>query len=109
MGDNFELNPGETSIEVTKGDLWVGWTLFASQKRGKYTFTDQRVIFKPTQLLALGSDIAFDYSDIACIEKCTIGPMLPFGIKVTTKQGNKYKLSLMKRDYWIHFMQERMA
>ncbi len=109
MRHNVDLRPNETIIEVTKGDLWVGWSFASKQNRGRYTFTDQRVIFTPTQLLAMGSDIEFNYSDVESLEKCSIGPFLPFGVKVITKQGEKYKLSLMKRDKWIKIINDRMS
>ncbi len=108
MGHNIELRPNESIIEVTKGDLWTGWSFFATQNRGKYTFTDQRVIFTPTKLIGTGTDMEFDYANVESVEKCTIGPFLPFGIKVKTKQGEKYKLSVTNRDNRIQIISERM-
>ncbi len=108
MEQNLELRNNETLIEVTKGDLWVGWSIFSEQKRGNYTFTNQRAAFTPTKLLGMGSNIEFEYNDVMSLHKCSIGLFFPLGIKVVTKQGKKYKLSLLKRNNWFDFIQERI-
>ena len=110
MKANVELRPNETVIEETKGDLWSGWLIFRTQNSGIYTFTNQRVLFTPGRLLSMGSDIEFDYNEVYSIKKCLIGPVipfLPFGIKVTTKEGKKHTLSLMKRNKWIDLIESK--
>ena len=52
------------------------------------------------------------YKDIKEIKKCNVSLFIPSGIKITVfdEKKNKdktYKLSILKRDMWIKFINDR--
>lgn len=104
MSGNIDLQPNEIIVEKVKGDMWD-----FGQKRGSYIFTNQRVIFTPSSLIGKAKNVEFSYSEIDTLKKCGIGPILlpilPFGIKVVTKEGKKYNLSLLNRNKWFNLIQ----
>ena len=94
-------------VENTLGDYYE----FMSQVRGNYYFTQERVIFESSWGI---EKVNVKYSDIREIRKSFVGPFLPFGVTITAvNQGNnndktkKYKLSLMKRKYWMELLSNK--
>ncbi len=105
------IDQDDNIIFIEKGDYWEKLLLFKSQVRGYYYFTRKNIVFIGG--LASSTTLSIPYKNIVSLKKCSIGPFLPFGLMVEVynekKNKNiKYKLSLMKRDDKINFIQERM-
>jgi len=103
-----ELQEGEEVVEQIAGDYWKYAWIFGSQERGRYFFTNKRILF-----FYFGSK-AFEipYSDIASAQLCMVGPLIrfvPCGIKVTTKDEKTYHLSVMKRAHYLDMILNNMA
>lgn len=47
--------------------------------------------------------------DIAQVKTCTTPPFFPFGILITMKNGDKYKLSILKRKKYFDWISENIA
>ena len=104
MARELVLNEGEVVEKSISGDYWD----FLSQIRGKYTFTNQRVYFAG----GFTTELEIPYSEIAFVNPCCVGgflPIMPTGIKVTTKAGKNYKLSVLGRKAIIEMMQQHIA
>ena len=108
MAREIELQEGEVVEKEVQGDYWEKLFLFMyDQKRGHYWFTNQRISFQGGFVTAL--DIP--YSEIASVSECCVGGLIPFvptGVKVDTKDGNSYKLSVLKRKEIIEFIQSKI-
>jgi len=107
---NITLRSSETAEFEMKSDYWkalFGVVLF-SQIRGRYWFTNERVIFAG----GIATQVQIDYYDIASIKKCFIGPIirfLPFGILVTTKAGEKHYFSIFNRKKAYEFLESKIG
>lgn len=78
-----------------------------SQIRGRYWFTNERIIFAG----GFAKKIEIDYYDIASVQKCFIGPIirfLPTGILVTTKSGEKHYLSILGRQKVLDLLESKI-
>lgn len=106
--EKIELRHGEKIMDETKGDLWTGVAIARKQKRGFYTFTNKRIIFVPTTLISIGSNMEIKYTEIANIKKCAVGLLMPFGLKITTREGNKHTLSLLNRNKWLELINQHI-
>lgn len=108
MAVQLDLHEGETIIKEVKGDYWEKLFLFMySQKRGKYWFTSERIIFRGG--IIAGLDLP--YAEIAEISKCNVGPaihFIPTGIKVTMKDGKQYRLSVLGRKEIMEIIQSKL-
>lgn len=107
MADAFELHDGEAVEKELSGDYWERNLGIYSQKTGKYWLTNQRIIFRGGFAVALD----LSYSDIESVSLCNVGPVvqfLPTGIKVQTKDGKAYKLSVLKRKDILSFIQAKL-
>lgn len=110
--ENFknDLMSGEYIVELIKGDYWkkLFWFIHV-QEIGEIAFTNKRVIFK--ELAKIGhpqfilSSFSIPYKEMAYVEKCFTGPFLPFGIKIMTKQGKKYVISVLNRKKYIQLIE----
>ncbi len=47
--------------------------------------------------------------DIETIKTCTTPPFFPFGILITMKNGDKYKLSIFGRKKYFNWITEHIA
>lgn len=104
----IELRENENLLEEVKGDYWKTG-LLKKQISGKYTFTDQRIVFTPTMLVDILEDvIEIEYDSIAEINKGMISFIVPTGIKVMQKDGKKHLLSLLKRGKWMDLINSKM-
>lgn len=95
----------DTIEEYTAGDYYP----FIGQVRGQYYFTNKRIVF-----VGGLNNFSLEYSCIRGIKKSFVGPFLPFGVTVTAEVENKgktkskkYKLSLLKRNYWIELLEKK--
>lgn len=102
-----ELQEGEEVIEQIAGDHWEYAFLLASQHQGRYFFTNKRIIF----YYCLRKSFEIPYTSIVSAELCMVGPrirFLPFGIKVTTKDGAVYHLSVLNRKHYLELILNNM-
>lgn len=115
MNDNLKealLMDNDDSVEIIeKGDYWEKLLCFSSQVRGIYYFTKKNIIFIGG--LAGTTNFSIYYKKIKDIKKCNVGLFIPCGVLITVYDENKnkdvkYKLSLLKRDKWIKFIEDRM-
>lgn len=74
-------------------------------KQGWAYFTEKKLIVLTG---ILNSDIVIPYEKIRELGKCNQG-FVPMGIVITYENGEliEDKVSMMKRDKWIHFMAEK--
>ena len=103
-----ELQEGELIEQDFRGDYWEKFLFTYSQKSGKYQMTTQRIHFEGGFMTVL--DIP--YSEIASLELCNVGPLIQFvptGIKVTTKDGKSYKLSVQGRKDILAYLEKKIS
>ncbi len=120
-GDSMAVDLGlyeneKVELEVS-GDYWGEMEflgLLEKQKSGKFWFTNERILFS-TGAFGIYSKPFFiiNYSDIESIEKCNIGPsfikFIPTGIQINMKDGKKYKISVLKREKYMEFINNKIA
>lgn len=115
INDNLKeasLMDKDDSVEIIeKGDYWEKLLCFSSQVRGIYYFTKKNVIFVGG--FAGTTSFSIPYKNIKELKKCNVGLFIPCGVKVIFHDDKKdkdksYKLSLLKRDKWIKFIEEKM-
>lgn len=107
MAEMVELQEGEVVEKEMKSDYWEKTLCFYSQKRGKYWFTNQRIIFRG----GFATTLDIPYSEIDSVQLCNIGgfvQLIPTGIKVTLKDGRPHKLSVTKRKEILAFLQSKL-
>lgn len=107
MAELLDLHEGESVEKEVKGDYWEKFLFSYSQKTGNYWFTNERILFRGGFTAAL--DIP--YTDIASVKTCNVGPLLQFlptGVKVATKSGKAYKMSVLKRKSVIEFLESKL-
>lgn len=110
LNEVLNLLPGETVIRELNGDCWGSYGMRHSQVSGKYTLTDQRILFRGGGVVdALRLVFAIPYSDISSMQKCNVAMVMPIGIKLTSKQDGYFYLSVTKRDNIMAFIQNRMS
>ena len=104
------MDESDTIIEGLQANYFE-YTLgkLGSWKQGWIYFTEEKIVY-PTGLLS--DNIVIPYKSIKEIGKCSQS-MLPIGITVTydTAEGKEKttKFSMMKRDKWIDFLNEKRA
>lgn len=102
----------DDSVEIMeKGDYWEKFLIFNSQVRGVYYFTKKSIIFIGG--LAGTTNFSIPYKSIKELKKCNVVLFIPCGVKVIfhdDKKGKdkKYTFSLLKRDKWIKFIEDKM-
>lgn len=105
----IQFRTNETVELEMASDYWkalFGVVQF-SQIRGRYWFTNERVIFAG----GFSTKIEIEYDDIASIKKCFIGPIIrfmPFGILVTTKSGEKHYFSILNRNKAYELLESKI-
>ena len=101
----------DDSVEtIEKGDYWEKFLFFNMQTRGFYYFTKKAIVFIGGTLG--NTQFVTYYKNIKEINKCNVALFIPTGIKITVfnekkKKYKKYKLSLLKRDKWIEFIEQK--
>ena len=97
--------------EKVTGDCWKMPNLTINrQVSGKYYFTDKRITFLASGLIGTNSvSWEIEMKDIAKIKKCLTPPFFPFGILITMKNGDKYKLSIFKRKKYLDWILEHIS
>ncbi len=108
----FELMGGEQLFAgKVSGDCWkMPKFSINRQVSGKYYFTDKRIAFLASGLVGTESvSWEIEMKDIAQVKTCTTPPFFPFGILITMKNGDKYKLSILKRKKYFDWISENIA
>lgn len=108
----FEIRDGEEMFaSKVAGDCWRMPKLTISRQiSGRYYFTDQRIAFLASGLIGTESvSWEIEISDIEKVETCTTPPFFPFGILITMKNGEKYKLSILKRKKYYEWISEHIS
>lgn len=109
---SMDLREGEEIIRDVKGDYWEGLLgIVFFQNRGHFIFTNQRIVFAKSSLAGLLLMESIDYKDIESINKCMVGPIIPFiptGVRVKIKTGKKFKFSLLKRQEFMSYLEEQI-
>ena len=93
------------------GDCWK-MPKFSINKQvsGKYYFTDKRIAFFASGLIGTESvSWEIELKDIANVKTCLTPPFFPFGILITMKNGDKYKLSILKRKKYFDWIAENIT
>ena len=103
----FELAEGEVVEKEFASDYWEKFLFMYSQVRGRYYFTNQRVIF------VTWGQVKFElpYNKMVAAAECNVGALLrviPTGIKVTMDDNKTYMLSVTKRKDNLEFIKVKM-
>ena len=107
----FEVRENEEILaNHVSGDCWKMPQLAISRQiSGKYYFTNQRIAFFASGLIGTKSvSWEIEIKDIASVKTCMTPPFFPFGILITMKNGDKYKLALMKRKKYVNIILEHI-
>lgn len=97
------LREQEKIILEISGDYWIG----NRQSTGIFEVTDFRMAFRYKTILGRAKEnaVELELANIATVDKCNVGggliKLVPTGIKVTTKSGETYIFSVLKRDKLI--------
>jgi len=105
----FELLDGEEIIKNVKGDYWQNVLAQEVQNTGEYAFTNKRIMFRSMFQIFGGLNITIPYSEIVSVEKANVRGILPVAFVVKTKDDEKYKFAIMKRDIYINLINEQAA
>lgn len=105
----IELRENEVIEREMASDYWesLGF-IMTSQVRGRYCFTNQRIIFRG----GWGKEVEIAYADIESITKCNVGGLIrfvPTGIKVMMKDGKRHYLSVLKRKEVMELIQNKLG
>lgn len=105
----IQFRANETVEWETPSDYWKALfgVIQISQVRGRYWFTNERVIFAG----GFATKVEIEYSEIASVKKCFIGPIIrfmPFGILVTTKTGEKHYFSILNRKKALEVLESKV-
>lgn len=103
---NFEdLQDGEELLYTVKGDTWkIPVMTISRQISGKFFFTDRRIAFRTWGVGKGNAAYDVDYKDVDTISTYNINFFIPTGIKITLKNGDLYKISVMKRKKYIELI-----
>ena len=108
----FAPRPGEEMFAQKVGcDCWkMPQVVGKRQISGKLYMTDQRVAFLASGLMGTASvSWEIEMKDIQSVETCMTPPCFPFGIMLTMKNGEKYKLGIMKRDKYVDWIKQHIS
>ncbi|MBS4786256.1 MAG: hypothetical protein KH009_09125 [Clostridiales bacterium] len=97
--------------ERVSADCWnMPQVMGNRQISGKVYFTDQRVAFLASGLIGTKSvSWEIEMQNIASVETCTTPPFFPFGILITMKNGDRYKLGIMKREKYVDWLLQHIS
>lgn len=105
--EQFELRENEVILVECKGDTWRTPDMFMrSQISGRFYFTNQRVAFRTWGLLKNSVAYDIEYENVESLSLYSINVIIRTGIQFNMKEGNPYKISVMKRDEKVQLMSE---
>ncbi len=92
-------------------DCWnMPQVLGNRQISGKFYFTDQRIVFLASGLIGTDSvSWEIEMKDIESVETCLTPPFFPFGIRLTMKNGDQYKLGILKRNKYVEWIKQHLS
>ena len=101
----------ELFAEKVTGDCWKMPNISINrQVSGKYYFTDKRIAFLASGLVGTESvSWEIEMKDLETAKTCLTPPFFPFGILITMKNGDKYKLSILKRKKYYEWIINHLA
>lgn len=80
------------------------------QVSGKYYFTDKRIAFLASGLIGTESvSWEIELKDIETVKTCFTPPFFPFGILIKMKNGDTYKLSILKRKKYFEWIVSHLS
>lgn len=109
--DMLELREGETIVYEKKGDYWTSG-MMGRQIPGVFQVTTKRLAHRNKALLGTAKENSFEIelADIESLSKCNVGDgvlkIIPTGVRVKTKDGSSYIVSVLKRNEFIQIMEE---
>lgn len=98
--DIFALEENEEIVKMAKGDYWEQGIINEVQNSGEFAFTNKRVMFKGTFLFSQDKFISIPYENIAEIKHSFV-KIFPVAFEIITKNNEKYKFAIMKRQIYI--------
>ena len=106
VAENEQLFAGKVA-----GDCWkMPKVSINRQVSGRYYFTDKRIAFLASGLIGTESvSWEIEIKDIDTVKTCTTPPFFPFGILITMKNGDKYKLSILKRNKYYEWISSQIS
>lgn len=110
--NTFELKEGEQLLaNKVPGDCWKMPQLSMSrQVSGKFYFTDKRIVFLASGLIGTQSvSWEIETKKIDSVKTCITPPCFPFGILITMKNGDKYKIAFIKRKKYFELISNQIA
>ena len=101
----------ELFAEKVTGDCWKMPKMSLNrQVSGKYYFTNKRVTFLASGLIGTENvSWEIEMKDIASVKTCLTPPFFPFGILITMKNGDKYKLAILKRKKYFEWLLKHIS
>lgn len=106
MRTTNSLSDGEIIIKTANGDCWETPNVSGFQTPGSYTFTNKRILFKGNGVIeSLRLVFEIPYSEIQSIEPYTV-LFFKTGIRIRLKNGDRYRLSLMKRRQYMDIINQ---
>lgn len=103
----LELREHEEILEECKGDTWLTPAmLLGKQVSGRFYFTNQRIAFRTWGPFKNSAAYDVEYADIASLDTYTVSLFITTGIKINTKDGSLYKISVMKRKKYIELISQ---
>ncbi len=79
------------------------------QVSGKISFTNQRIIFLASGLIGT-QKLSWEISmrEISAVKPCLTPPFFPFGIEITLKSGDLYRLGMLNRKKYINWISQNL-
>lgn len=108
----LEIRDGEQLFgKKISGDCWKMPNLAISRQiSGKLFFTDQRIAFFASGLVGTNNlSWEIEMKDIKEVKTCLTPPCFPFGVLITLKNGDKYKLGIMGRKKYVAWISEHIS
>ena len=101
----------EIFAQRVSADCWnMPQVLGNRQISGKFYFTDQRIVFLASGLIGTDSvSWEIEMKDIESVETCLTPPFFPFGIRLTMKNGDQYKLGILKRNKYVEWIKQHLS
>lgn len=111
LKDASLIEKSDTLEMFQKGDYWEKILFINSQVRGYYYFTKKSIVFIGGALSS--TQVYIPYENVKSIKKYNVAFFMPTGIKIEAfdeKKGCivKHKMSVLKRNDLIKYMEEKM-
>lgn len=99
------MDNDDSLIATERGNYWKKTILLNSKVRGYYYFTEKAIIFIGG--FASSTQWSIKFKDIKKIQKSSL-----FGAIIETEDENgktiKHRISLIRRNYWVDFIQSNI-